>query len=116
MSISGFNPANFIIEDDIEDCKKVTFNPSHNGWCRKVRNRVQESIISFCPFQFYIRYTNTSSDFNEMNYFAYGSSHSFLSECFASHNENEDMAQREFIKSVEDHENKTSIIEDSIII
>lgn len=51
-----------------------------------------------------------------MNYFAYGSSHSFLSECFAPHNENEDMALREFIEPVEDHKNKTSIIEDSIII
>jgi len=38
------------------------------------------------------------------------------SECFTSHNANEEETPKELIKVMEDHENRTSIIEDTTLI
>ena len=51
-----------------------------------------------------------------MNSFPHGSSHSSPFEYFGSYNENEEITPKELTKVVEDHENQTSIIEDTILI
>jgi len=53
---------------------------------------------------------------NKMNSFAYDSSHSFSFECFASNNKNKEETPKELIKVIEDHENRTFIIKDAILI
>ena len=57
------------------------------------------------------------SSLNKMNSFSYNSSHFFPSECFASNkDENEETIQKQLIKVVKDDEDRTSIIEDIVII
>jgi len=51
-----------------------------------------------------------------MNSVLYDSSHSFLSKCFASVDKNKDLAPKELVNAIEDHENQTYIIEDKIIV
>jgi len=56
------------------------------------------------------------SDFNKMNSLAYNASCSFPFEHYTSCNKNEGITLNELIKSVKDHENYTSIIEDTVLI
>jgi len=57
------------------------------------------------------------SDFSKMNSFAYNSSYHPSLECFASnYDENEDIILKKLTKEVDDHENRTSIIEDTTLL
>jgi len=51
-----------------------------------------------------------------MNSFAYNSSYSSSFECFASYNENKEITSKELSKVMEDNENQTFIIKDTILI